>query len=163
MKHFFIILFCLSLFSCGSKQQFVVPPAEIKEVIIERMVPYEVPADSTKFYALLECDSLNNVILKEFSEYKSKSIASDLLFSLNRLYYNTYRLPDIGYIKVVDSTRIEKIPYPVEVPVRVNELTKLQSFQIKVAWIAEILILCYVAFRITRTNIFNIIKNLIKK
>ena len=166
MRYFlFIILVFFSLTSCGTEQQLTVPPAEIREVIIERLVPYELPADSTHFYALLECDSLNNVILKEFSEYKSARIASDFLLSLNRLNYNTYRLSDTVYIRVTDSIRIEKIPYPVEIieKVKVNELTKFQSTQIKIAWIAEVAVLLYLIIGIKWGNIIKLIKNLINK
>ena len=164
MKHFFIILsVCLSLLSCKSNRPAAVPPAEIREKVVERLIPYEIPADSTQFYALLECDSLNNVILKEFSEYKGSRIESNFSLNQNKLLYNTYRQSDVGYVKATDSIRIEKIPYPVEVPVKVNELTKFQSFQTKFALAAEILMLCYIALRMLGINIFNSIKNLIKK
>jgi len=163
MKHLLTLLSCVAfLFSCKAPKQPAVPPAEFKEKIVERLVPYQVPADSAQFYALLECDSLNHVILKEFSELKSKGVQSSFSLNQNALSYNAYRPPDTGYVKATDSVRIEKIPYAVEVPVKVNELTKFQAFQIQIAWILEIAAVCYLAFRINWKNIFNTIKNLIK-
>jgi len=156
-----ITLWCF--FGCKSPKPVVLPPAEYKEKVVERLVPYEIPADSTQFYALLACDSLNNVILKEFSEYKGKAVESLFSLNQNKLNYNTYRPPDTVYVKASDSIRIEKTPYPVEVPVKVNELTRFQSFQIKVAWITEIAIICLIAFLLLKINNFSIIKNLIKK
>ena len=156
MKYFSLLIFCMVIFSCKTKQPAVVPPAEYKEKIVERMVTYQVPADSTQLYALLACDSLNNVILKEYSEYKSKGIESQFSLSQNRLSYNTYKQSDTVYVKVADTTRVSKIPYAVEVPVKINELTKFQSFQIRVAWIAETIILCLVVFGVVRYK--NILK-----
>lgn len=163
MKKFLLLIISIFLCSCKTKQPYVVPPAEYKEVIVERLVPYETPADSTQFYALLACDSLNNVILKEYSEYKSQRIESQLSLNQNTLTYNTYHPPDTVYVKATESIRTEKIPYPVEVPVKVNELTKFQSFQMKAAWTMEIILVCFIAFSVIRTDIFSIIKNLIKK
>ncbi len=159
MKNFLLLIISLALFSCKSKLPVAVPPAEFKEKIVERLVPYQVPADSAQFYALLECDSLNNVILKEFSEYKSKGMDSQFALNHNKLSYIIHRQTDTVYVKAADSIRIEKIPYPVKVPVKVNELTQFQSIQIKIAWVAEIVILCFIAFGIIKwKNIFNIIK-----
>ena len=163
MKRFLLLALDVFLCSCKTKHSFVMPPAEVKEVIVERLVAYELPADSAHFQALLACDSLNNVFLKEISEYKSQRYES--LFSLNEnvLSYNLYRPPDTVYVKATDSIRTEKIPYPVEVPVKVNELTKFQSFQIKAAWTLETILVCFIVFSAIRTDIFSIIKNLIKK
>jgi len=161
-----LCLFCLWLFfSCKSPKPVVLPPAEYREKIVERLIPYLVPADSALFLALLECDSLNHVILKEFSEYKSRGMESSFSLSQNKLSYNVNRQIDTVYIKTADTTRVEKIPYPVmvEVPVKVNELTKFQKFQTEAALVAEFAILCYIVFGIKWGKIINIIKNLIKK
>jgi len=163
MKYFLLLVLCLTFFSCKSKWLAVAPPAEFREKIVERLVPYPVTSDSAYLYALLECDSMSNITLKELSELKSKRMQTELWLNGNALTYMAKTIIDTVFIPVTDTVRLEKIPYPVEVPVKVNELTKLQSFQIKVAWIAEILMLCYVALRMMKIDIFNIIKNLIKK
>jgi len=164
MKHFLLLILCLALFSCKTKQAAVIPPAEFKEKVVERLVPYRVPADSAQFYALLACDSLNNVILKEFSEFKSKGMESSFSLIQNKLSYGVHNRIDTVYIKVADTTRVSKIPYPVEIPVKVNELTKFQTFQIKVAWGTEIVLLCLILFGIFKwQNIFNSITKIIKK
>lgn len=157
-----ITFICLTLFSCKSPKPAVLPPAEYREIIVERLVPYALPADSTQFYALLACDSLYNVVLKEFSEYKSGRIESQLSLNQDTLSYNTYHPPDTVYVKVADSSRVEKIPYAVKVPVEVNKLTKFQSTQIKIAWGVEIAGLLYLIFGIKWRNIINILKNILK-
>jgi len=165
MKHFLPLILILAFFSCRSKQPVAVPPAEYREKITERLVPYPVPPDSAQFYALMECDSLNNVILKAFTELKSKGMQSSVSFNQGKLSYDVQNRPDTVYVHVADTTRAEKIPYPVYVPVvkKVNELTKFQYFQMKVALGAEIVLLCLILFGLFKLkDIFNIIKNLIK-
>jgi len=164
MKHFLLLALCLLLFSCKSKQA-VVPPAEYKERITERLVSYYLSSDSAYLYALLECDSMNNITLRELSELKTKRMQTELQLSGNMLTYTARTERDTAYIKVADTTSIITIPCPVMIPIekKVNELTKLQSFQIKAAWVTEIVLLCFIVFGVMKINIFNIIKNLIKK
>lgn len=166
MKKFLLIaVIGFILFSCKSKLPFAVPPAEFKEKVVERLVPYEVPADSAQFYALLECDSMKNIIIREFSEYKSTGMQSGFSLNQNALSYVAYRTVDTVYILVKDTTRIANIPYPVKVEtfVKVNELTKFQSFQMKAALVSEALVVLLLILGIKNINIFTIIKNLIKK
>ena len=162
MKKFFLLIICPVLFSCNSNRPVILPPAEYREKVVERPVPYPVPGDSTQFYALLACDSLNNVILKEFSEYKSGRIESRFSLRQNMLSYNTYRPPDTVYVMAKDSIRIENIPYKVEVPVEVNKLTRYQSFQVKAAVAAELLILGWLASKLNWKNIIKSITNIFK-
>lgn len=166
MKQFLLLLIVgMALFSCKTEQPFVVPPAEYKETIVERLVPYPVPTDSAQIRALLACDSLNNVILKEFSEYKSGRIESLFLLSQNELSYTAKTKEETGYVAASDTIREIKVPYAVTVEktVKVNQLTKFQSIQITIAWVAETAILCYIIFGIKWGNIISKIKNLIIK
>ena len=164
MKHLLIILLISILaFSCRSRPETVVLQGETKEKIVERLVPYTIPGDSAHFYALLECDSLNRVMMKNYSEIKGKGIESKIELKDNLLSFSSYKPPDTGFVQARDSIRYERVPYKVEVPVKVNELTRWQWIQIRVAYIAELLILGYFAFQIKWGKIFKTIINLIKK
>ena len=161
----FILLLSIIAFSCRSRPEAIVLQGEVKEKVVERLVPYALPEDSTRLVALLECDSLNQVIIKELSEVKSGKIQSGLSLTGGIFDYSTYHPPDTVYVPAKDSIIYIRDLYPVyvEMPIEVNKLTKLQSFQIRVAWIAEIILLCYLAFGFKWGNIFNKIRNLIKK
>jgi hypothetical protein len=151
MKHFLLLfMLCLAVFSCRSSKQPVInaPPAEIRERIVERLVAYQVPVDSAEFHARFECDSLNNVILKEFSEYKTKGMESQFAITHSQLAYKMITKTDTVYIMARDSIRTETIPYKVEVPVEINKLTKWQSIQIKAAYVSELLILGWLASKV---------------
>jgi len=165
MKHFLILfMLCVVSFGCrtGKPPGTSISSAEIRERVVEKLVPYRLPADSAQFYALLACDSLNNVILQEVSEWKGKNMQSEFSLKENALLYRVVEKSDTIYILAKDSIRYEQIPYKVEVPVEVNQLTRYQSFQVKAAIITELLILGWLASKLNWKNIIKSITNIIK-
>ena len=165
MKYLFptLLLFIL-LSACRSRPEVTIPPSEIREKVVERLVPYALPEDSTRLTALLECDSLNQVIIKELNEVKSGKIQSDLSLDGGKFSYGTYHPPDTVYVPAKDSIVYRKEPYPVEVPIKVNELTREQTFQVWIARTGEAVLLIYFLFGIGGKwkGLISLIKKLIK-
>lgn len=140
MKSIIITLFSVLLmsvvFSCKTPQPVTQVPIKTIEKVVERLVPVSMPADSTSFYALLECDSMNNVVLKQLNEQKSKGIKSDFNFNNGRLDYNAKTVPDTVYIPAKDSIIYKEIPVEVPRIVEVNVLSTWQTIQI---WFGRVL------------------------
>jgi hypothetical protein len=85
------------------------------------------PPDSAAIWALFECDSDKQVILKAFNEIKSKRVQSDFSFENGEAVYKTKTVHDTIYIPAKDSL----IYVPVSVPgERVNYLSFWQQFWI---------------------------------
>ena len=104
-------------------------PFESKEVISERLVPYEVPADSAMIRLLLECDSTGNVLMKELQETKTKNMLTELKLNDKEIIYQIQRVKEEGQVIVRDTFRIEKIPYPVETVTYINKPTTWQNIE----------------------------------
>lgn len=132
MRMFIFLLVTLLLFSCKSPQPVSQVPIVEREKIVERLVPVAVPADSTAIFALFECDSLNNVIMKQLAEHKSKGVESDFSFNDGRFNYNAKTKPDTVYIPVADSVKYKEIPVEVVRTVKVNELTRWQTIRMHI-------------------------------
>jgi hypothetical protein len=105
-------------------------PLETKERIVERLVEVSAPADSASIKALLECNDKNQVILKQLSEEKSKSVQSKFSLSAGLLSYNFTTKPQIGFAKVRDTTIYKEKAVQVPYEVKINELTWWQRTQI---------------------------------
>lgn len=84
-------------------------------VVKERLVPVYISPDSALLTALFECDSNNQVILRQMEEWKGKSMESDLSFENGRLDYKAKANPDTVYLPGKDS--IVYVPQKVEVEV----------------------------------------------
>jgi len=140
----FIAIMAVAIFGCKTQRPAIVEvPVQYKERIVERLVPVQLPADSSNFYALLECDSTNQVILKELSEEKTKRVQSQVSFNNGLLKYLTVTVRDTVFLSAKDSIIYKEIPVRVEIPVEVNKLTQWQVLQI---WAGRILLLAVVLF-----------------
>jgi len=107
-----LILFLVLLFVGCKTQQYI--PVETKTVIQERLVPVEVPADSSSYFALLECDSLNRVFIKQLSESKTSNVTESFKLKNNQLSVNFKSQPADVKVVVRDSIVTQQIPYPVK-------------------------------------------------
>lgn len=142
-----IALCFLSLTSCKPQKHTVGTPIQTIDRIVERLVPYTVPADSAAIIARLACDSLNNVYVREINELKSKGIETDLKLNDNTLIYVVKKPPDTVYVKVTDTTRYREIPIYIDVPVEVNKLT---WFQKTMMWIGSAVVILITGFGIQK-------------
>lgn len=132
-----IILF--ACVSCGStKPQPQMLPVLTKEKIVERLIPYALPADSSSVEALFECDSLNKVQLKEISELKAKGLRSRFSFDNGAFKYNLNQSTDTIYIPAKDSIVEREIPVPVYIPAEPIIIYKQTQFEAVCGWFGKI-------------------------
>lgn len=118
--------------SCRSQRNTSLTPVNLPvpdPVVKERLVPVYISPDSALLTALFECDSNNQVILRQMEEWKGKSMESDLSFENGRLDYKAKANPDTVYLPGKDS--LIYVPQPVEVRVEVNRLTWWQETWIR--------------------------------
>lgn len=142
----FIALMALLFFGCKTQRQAIVEvPVQYKERIVERLVPVTIPTDSSALFALFECDSNKQVILKQLTELKGKA-QSNTTFQDGKLTYKLIYKHDTIWVKS-DTVFISKeIPLRVEVPVDVNKLTQWQILQI---WAGRLLLLAACLFLVS--------------
>ncbi len=128
----FLLIGLFFITACKTAKMPTVKPVQVqyKERVVERLVPIEMPGDSSAIQALFECDSLNNVIMKELTEEKTKRVESKVSFSDGLLSYKTIVKRDKAYLPSKDSIVYQEVPVEVPVPVEVNKLTKWQKMQI---------------------------------
>ena len=115
------------------------PQAQVQiktiEKEVEKLVPYALPPDSTTINALFECDSLNQVRLKELKELKAKGLQSNFYFNNGLLQYKLKQPPDTIYVPGKDRYIYQEVP--VEVPVEVI-VYKQTDWQIVCGWFGKV-------------------------
>lgn len=126
-----IVAIALALFGCKSQPPQTQVAIETKETVIERLVPYALPADSAAIRALFECDSLNNVRLVELSEQKGGSWQSRYLFGNGLFSWNLYQPPDTVYVPAKDSIIEREKPVEVVREVPVHYTTSWEKIRMK--------------------------------
>lgn len=127
------IFFCLisvSFLGCRSVKTVTAMP---ESVTVDRLVPVYLPADSSLFIALLECDSNKQVLLKQYSELKSKSVASSIDFKNGTLIYKIKVLHDTIFIAAHDSIIYKPVAAKGD---QVNYLTGWQWFWLRLGQLA---------------------------
>ena len=70
------VVLCLAMFGCKTPQPIV--QTEVKEVLVERTITdtiVTIAPDSASIRALLICDSVGNVLVKELEEAQGKNVA----------------------------------------------------------------------------------------
>lgn len=136
VKVFFKGLLILAVFLLlsvvtGCKTQKVIEvPIKQSEKITERLLPIILPPDSALFDALLACDSLNNVYVRELNESKTPRIAGNWRLNENRLIYKTIVKKDTIYMPQTEKEVFVEVPVKIEIVKEVNVLTTWQTFQI---------------------------------
>jgi hypothetical protein len=113
------------------------------ETIVERDTIVELPADSAWYYALLECDSLNNVVVKSETSQQGEKVKIQTIIKDN--YIRVQSKVDSSDIAIKwleknsSMVRTETITLP---PIRIPaELTKAQKFFIKLGKVFLFLII----------------------
>lgn len=131
IKTLTILLFAIYMLTgCKTQRTAIIEvPVKHTERIVERLVPVQLPADSSAIFALFECDSTNQVILKQLGEEKSKRIQSLFTFDSGFLRYKAKTIHDTVYLPARDSIIYKEIPIRVEIPIEINRITKWQKIQ----------------------------------
>ncbi len=134
LKVLLIVFTAVLLVACKTQQ----PQVQIKtiEKEVEKLVPYALPPDSTTISALFECDSLNQVQLKELDELKAKGWQSSFYFNDGLLQYKLKQPPDTIYIPGKDRYIYQDVPVEVVKEVIVYKQT---DFQIVCCWFGRLL------------------------
>lgn len=151
-KLLIITLMLFAFASCKTAQQPVITvPIEYKERIVEKLVPFGLPTDSADIRALFECNNLNQVIMKNLTEEKSKRIKSLFSFNDGVFKYNVNTVFDTVYVKGKDVYIDRDVPVYINVPgPEVNKLTKWQSTQIMAGRLFLGLILLFGVYKVVR-------------
>lgn len=130
------------------------PAIEVEKIVYrERAIPVQVPEDSTRIKALIECDSNNRAVLRSFDQYRSKYVISSFVStplpdnSLELVYEAVTAHPDT--VIIVNDSLVERIvkgdPYPVEVE---RQLSWLQKTLMYTGAAALLILLIYILFKI---------------
>lgn len=103
-----------------------------------------VPADSSAIFALLECDSLGNVLLKELTTLQGQRVTQDLILRNNTLTVLAYAdsvLVDLRY-RLIYERKLQKAIQEFKASVKL-EKKKPPAFWLKflswsgaIAWVA---------------------------
>ncbi len=116
MKKYLIIFLLLGLFGCKAKTPIIQVPIKTVEKKVTTLVPFYLPGDSATLTALFECDSMNNVLLKNFAEQKGKNMQSDISFKNGKLDYKAIVQNDTVYVPSDTIYASKEIPVYIEVP-----------------------------------------------
>lgn len=119
-------------------------------------MPVRIPGDSATLRAYFECDSLNNVLLKEISEQKSKNISTGHSFKNGVLDYIAQTLPDTVWMQSDTIFLSEEIPVEVEVPVVEIKMSAFQRVFFIIGLIAAGFILAWIVVKIKNLNILKL-------
>lgn len=152
-----LLIFLIGLASCSTQKPLVTEvPIQYKEKIVERLVPVTVPADSSALFALFECDSANQVIIKDLNETKSKLMQSQVYFQAGKLSYKVKTVRDTVYVPSKETVISKEVPVKVEVIKEVNKLTAWQRGQMHIGRLFLTLIMAYGFYRLLKWK-FNLI------
>lgn len=97
LKYFSLLIFIISLISCNpckyvAKHPECFPPDSVHETStssVRDSVTW-LQLDTSLFDAIFECDSMNNVLIKEVNEYKSKGVKTRVVFKDNHLQLSMF-------------------------------------------------------------------------
>ena len=135
LKVFLTAYIAVSLVACVTQKPQSQVQVKTIEKEVEKLVPYALPPDSAAIEALFECDSLNQVQLKELNELKAKGWQTNFSFINGLLKYKMHQPSDTIYITGKDKYIYQDVPIEVvkEVPVY-----KQTGWQIVCCWFGKI-------------------------
>ena len=132
------------LMGCKPQQRVPVQTVERK---VTTLVPYRLPGDSVLMQAKFECDSTNNVLLKQLAESKT-GMTTGYEFENSTLSYSAKTARDTIYIPQ-DSIIIEQeIPVLLEVPKIEYRQTYWQRIRSTIGDLALIFLLIFSLFKL---------------
>ncbi|MBS4057758.1 MAG: hypothetical protein KGZ82_10620 [Bacteroidales bacterium] len=147
MKHTLIIALLIFLSSCGAKPPVRYVPVNSETTVRERPAMVVIPADSANLRALLECDSLNRVVLRALDEIKTPGLESNFSLEEGKIIYRLRTIRDTITVYVTDTVFREQVPVEVPVPYEVNRLKWYQLLLICVGVFSIVLFLIKVIYK----------------
>lgn len=151
----YIFLLLLTLGGCRSKKPIINVPMRTVERKVSTLIPFYIPGDSALLQVILECDSLNNVLLSSLSESKGDKVASGFEFKDGIINYNAQFKPDTVYVPSDTIYTSVEIPLPVEVKVVEYRQTKFQNTFYNIGLIA---VAIFIGFILTGIKNINFLK-----
>jgi len=105
MKKVIFILYIILCLAPGCKPKQKITDTSVTNEVTkqsyihtEKLNPFKLPEDSSRVRALFRCDSLNNVLMVELFETKTKGLESRLSFHNGELDYNIKSGGDTVYL-----------------------------------------------------------------
>lgn len=97
----------LMLTACSKKISPAIPTRE-SSVTIDSLKPVVLPSDSSMMRALFECDSAGKVILRDYTELKSKGIESSVVYLNGEIRYKNIVKHDTVYVPYREKAVIQE-------------------------------------------------------
>lgn len=140
-----ILLVMLLLAGCRTATPPVIAEVKTEKAtrIVDTMV--KVVPDSSILKALLDCDSLGRVHMKQISEMQLKGIGLDVKIEGNSLSVKA-KGKDAEKVRIRSDTVYREKPIRVPYPVETNKITSWQWLQIWVGRIACLMVLLYLGY-----------------
>ena len=161
-----IVTIALFMQSCKAKKEVssttIVRTETIRET--ERDTVVEVQADSALINALLECDSIGNVLLKQITAYEAgKHVKPPRLDIRDNVLTATVKVDSFGIFMTFRERYVERTDYMESQEkeiVYVNRLTEWQKFRIRLANVVRVVVPVYIVFK-CRKSIWQWIKKIL--
>lgn len=146
----------MAISGCRSNRPVIQVPVRTIERKVTTLVPVRITGESASLRAYFECDSFNNVLLKEISEQKSKNISTGHSFKNGVLDYNAQTQPDTVWIQSDTVFLSEEIPIEVEVPVVEIKMSKFQRVFYILGLIAAGAVISWLGIKIQKLKTFKL-------
>ena len=122
MKKIFIIsILAILIFGCKTQQSVVQVPVQTITKVVDRIVKVPAPQDSATIMALFQCDSLHNVVLKNYNELKTSGLQSAFKSVKNGIEIRLKTVHDTIRVEAKDSLVYKEIPIIQKIPVEVEK------------------------------------------
>lgn len=158
------VVLCLMLVGCKATQPTIVEAKSEKiRTVVDTLV--KIIPDSSLVQALLDCDSLGRVRMRQISKLQLQGINIDMQLDGNNLTV-TAKGKDTEKRRVEVVAERKEIPVPYPVVTKVNYLTSWQWFMVWVGRIACIMVLLYLGVKLLggkQTILLNTLARAFKK
>lgn len=130
--------------ACSKKISPAIPTRE-SSVTIDSLKPVILPSDSSIMRALFECDSAGKVILRDYTELKSKGIESSVVYLNGEIKYKNIVKHDTVYVPYRDKAIIQECD-PIIVKQVEIQIKPLAWWQEALMWMGAIWLIVIIIF-----------------
>lgn len=151
----------LMLTACSKKISPAIPTRE-SSVTIDSLKPVVLPSDSSIMRALFECDSAGKVILRDYTELKSKGIESSVVYLNGEIRYKNIVKHDTVYVPYREKAVIQECdPIIVkQVEIQIKPLAWWQEALMWMGGILMVIVIWYILRMIRRIWITTVPRSL---
>ena len=134
----------LMLTACSKKISPAIPTRE-SSVTKDSLRPVVLPSDSSMMRALFECDSAGKVILRDYTELKSKGIESSVVYLNGEISYKNIVKHDTVYVPYREKAVIQECD-PIIVKQVEIQIKPLAWWQEALMWMGGIWLVVIIIF-----------------